>query len=470
MTTPSSSDMSEAMRLAAMPAKEREVFLMSLSPKEAKALAYDWKFWARPAQKTPQGDWLTWLLMAGRGFGKTRVMSEWIREKIYGDSRSALSSSTGIERIALVAETAADGRDVIVNGDSGILATSPPDFRPRYVKSDRKLIWPNGATALLFSSEEPDALRGPQFHAAAIDELAKYRYAQETWDQLQFGLRLGDHPQQLVATTPRPIPIIRKILSDEGKPGGTVVTRGGTFDNVANLAPSFIRQMEDKYAGTRLGQQELYAQILDDVPNSLWNMRQFEIRDVSNPKAAGMSALEIAKLPYMRRVIVGVDPSGTSGTEDARDDVGIIVCGLGQDEVFYVLADATSSGGPAEWAAAVIAVYRRHQADVIVGEENFGGALVEYAIRTVDRRAPYKAVRASRGKHVRAEPIAMLYEQGRVRHAGSFPELEDQMCSMSRNDGWMGRGSPDRLDAMVWAMTDLLLEPTKGPVSGTMRN
>ena len=469
MTTPSPSDMSEAMRLAAMPAREREVFLMSLSPKEAKALAYDWKFWARKSQLTPPGNWMTWLLLAGRGFGKTRVGSEWLREKIYGDSRSPLSSSTGIGRVALIAETAADGRDVLVNGDSGVLATSPPDFRPRYVKSDRKLEWPNGALGLIYSSEEPDQLRGPQFHAAWLDELAKWRHASAVYDQLQFGLRLGDRPQQIVTTTPRPIPIIRRLLDDEGKSGGTVVTRGGTFDNAANLAPSFIRQMREKYDGTRLGQQELYAAILDDVPDALWRTSQFDVRSSENPRAAGMTPEEAVRLPHMRRIVVGVDPSGTTGEEDARDDVGIVAAGLGVDDVFYLLEDATSSGGPAEWARDVVACYRRHQADVILGESNFGGALVEHAIRTVDRRAPYREVRASRGKNVRAEPIAMLYEQGRVRHAGSFPELEDQMCSMGRS-GWMGRGSPDRLDAAVWAMTDLLLEPTRGPVSGTMRN
>lgn len=461
------------MRLAALPRAERELVLMSLSPKEAKALAYDWKFWARPAQRTPPGDWLTWLLMAGRGFGKTRVGAQWCGEKVYGDSQSPLNSSTGIGRIAIIAETAADGRDVIVQGDSGILATSRPDFRPRYVKSDRKLEWPNGAIALLYSSEEPDQLRGPQFHAAWMDELAKWRHATAAYDQLQFGLRLGSHPQQIVTTTPRPIPIIRRLLDQERTParpdGSTVVTRGGTYDNAANLAPSFIREMRMKYEGTRLGQQELFAAILDDVPDALWVTHQFDLRSAENPKAAGMTPEEVVRLPHMRRIAVGVDPSGTTGEEDARDDVGIVACGYGVDGGFYVLEDSTSSGGPAEWAKAVVACYKRNQADVILGEDNFGGALVEHAIRTVDRHVPYRSVRASRGKVVRAEPIAMLYEQGRVRHAGSFPELEDQMCSMGRS-GWMGRGSPDRLDACVWALTDLLMEPVKGPVSGTSRN
>lgn len=455
-----------------MPRAQRDIFLMSLSPKESKVLAYDWKFWARKSQLTPPGDWYTWLVMAGRGFGKSRVGSEWTRWKIYGDSRQPMNSSTGIGRVALIAETAADARDVIVQGDSGILATSPPDFRPRYVKSDRKLEWPNGAIALLYSSEEPDQLRGPQFHAAWMDELAKYRHATEVYDQLQFGLRLGDHPQQIITTTPRPIPIVRRLLADpytEGQEGGTIVTKGGTFDNAANLAPTFIRQMHQKYAGTRLGRQELYAEILDDVPDALWQSRMLEIRSADNPLAAGMSSEEIVRLPYMRRVVVGVDPSGSRNEEDSSDDVGIVAMGLGTDGIFYLLEDATSSGGPDEWAKAVVQCYKRNQADVILGEENYGGALVEHAIRTQDRRVPYKAVRASRGKVLRAEPVAMLYEQGRVRHVGQFAELEDQMCSMSRS-GYEGRGSPDRLDAMVWCATELLLEPLAGPISGTMKN
>lgn len=464
-----STDMSEAMKLARMPRAQQDVFLMTLSPKESRVLAFDWKFWARKSQLTPGGDWYTWLLMAGRGFGKSRVGSEWTREKVYGDSRNPLNSSTGIGRIALIAETAADARDVIVQGDSGILATSPPDFRPRYVKSDRKLEWPNGAIALLYSSEEPDQLRGPQFHAAWMDELAKYRHATEVYDQLQFGMRLGNHPQQIITTTPRPIPIIRRVLAEEGKLGGTVVSRGGTFDNAANLAPTFIRQMKEKYSGTRLGRQELYAEILDDVPDALWNSHSLEVRTSENPLAAGMSAEEIVRLPHMRRIVVGVDPSGSRNTEDSSDDVGIVAMGVGVDGIFYVLDDSTSSGGPDEWATAVMACYRRNQADVIIGEENFGGALVEHAIRTKDRRAPYKAVRASRGKVIRAEPIAMLYEQGRVRHVGQFAELEDQMCSMGRS-GYVGRGSPDRLDAMVWCATELLMDPMGSPVSGTMRN
>lgn len=461
-------NMSQAMRLASLSQADREVFLMSLSPQEARALAYDWLFWARPAQLPPEGDWFTWLVLAGRGFGKTKIGSEWVRGLVCG--RTPLSPPpSGVSQIALVAETAADARDVMVMGDSGILACHPPEFRPRYIKSDRKLEWPNGVVAHTYSSEQPDQLRGPQHHAAWIDELAKFRYAQETYDQLQFGLRLGDQPRQLITTTPRPIPIVRHLLAQEGQPGGTVVTRGGTFDNAANLAPSFLRQMREKYEGTRLGQQELYAAILDDVPDALWRMEQFDTRTPANPKAAGMSPEDIVRMPIMRNIVVAVDPSGSRSAEDGSDDIGIVVSGFGMDDIFYVLEDATSDGSPDEWATAVVAAYRRHQADCIVAEENFGGALVEHAIRTKDRRIPYVPVRASRGKSVRAEPIAMLYEQGRVRHAGRFSELEDQMCSMSRS-GYEGRGSPDRVDALVWGITYLMSAPAKKPVTGLMRN
>lgn len=456
------------MKFALMPKRQREVMLMSLSREEAKALAWDWKFWARPAQLEPEGDWwTTWLILAGRGFGKTRTGSEWVRSKVCG--RTPLSGGAA-GRVALVAETAADARDVMVQGPAGILASSPPDFRPRYIKSDRKLVWPNGAIALTFSAEDPEQLRGPEHDLAWSDETAKWRYAQETWDMLQFGLRLGIRPRQLVTTTPRPIPLVRKLLDDANKPGGVAVTQGRTFDNAANLASSFIRQMRQKYEGTRLGRQELYAEILDDVQGALWTRHMLERRTSDNPKAAGMGPEEAARLPIMRRIVVGVDPSGTRGEEDSNDDVGIVVAGEGVDGVYYLLEDATSQGGPAEWAAAVVAAFKRNQADMIVGEENFGGALVEYAIRTVNRNVAYKTVRASRGKVVRAEPIAMLYEQGRVRHVGQFPELEDQMCSMSRS-GYEGRGSPDRVDAAVWALTELLLSGgPRQPASGTMRN
>ena len=453
----SAAALSEASKLALLPERERESFLAGLSDRELAALRWDWRFWGRPAQMEPGpladgSAWVTWMILAGRGFGKTRAGSEWIRENVCGRTPLARGRAG---RIALVAETAADARDVMVQGPSGILATSPPDFRPRYVKSDRALYWPNGAVGLTFSAEDPEQLRGPEHDLAWSDELAKWRYAQETWDMLQFGLRIGERPRQLVTTTPRPIPIVRQLLTDPA----CVVTKGSTFDNKANLATSFVRSMEKKYVGTRIGRQELEAEILADVRGALWSREMLDRRSSANPLGAGMSPEEAARLPVMRRVVVGVDPSGTSGEEDDGEpnDVGILVAALGVDGLYYVLDDATTAAGPAAWGKEVVSAYHRNQGDLIVGEENFGGAMVEYVIRTQDRRVPYRSVRASRGKIVRAEPVAALYEQGRVRHVGTFAELEDQMCNMTRN-GYEGRGSPDRVDALVWAITDLLIQ------------
>ena len=427
------------------------MFLMSLSPQETQALRWDWQFWARPEQLEPPGDWSVWLALAGRGFGKTRLGSEWIRSQVCG--RTPMSGGLA-GRIALVAETAADGRDVMVQGPSGILATSPPDFRPRYTKSDRKLEWPNGAIALVFSAEDPEQLRGPEHDRAWADELAKWRYPQETWDMLQFGMRIGDQPRQLVTTTPKPIPLVRYLMAQEGQKNGTYVTRGRTYDNAANLAAPFLAKIRERYEGTRLGRQELDAEILDDVPGALWTRAMLDRRTSYSPRAAGMGPEE--RLPDLQRIVIGVDPSGTSGEEeDAGDDVGIVVAGLGSDGIVYVLEDATCSLGPAGWARRTVQAYETWRADRVVGEKNYGGAMVEYTIRTVKRSISYSNVNATRGKAVRAEPVAALYEQGRVRHIGQLPELEDQMCSMT-NTGYLGRGSPDRVDALVWAITELV--------------
>lgn len=447
---------SRALALAAMPRKEREVFFLGLSPKEAEALRWDWSFWARPAQMEPPGEWSVWLAMAGRGFGKTRLGAEWVRSQVCHPTDPRLPGLA--RRVALVAETAADVRDVMVRGVSGILAVHPPEFRPKYIPSLRRLEWPNGAVAYTYSAEEPDQLRGPEHDLAWVDELAKWRHAQETWDMLQFGLRLGDNPRQLVTTTPRPIPIVRELLAGE-KSGETAVTRGSTYDNFGNLAAKFIANVRRKYEGTRLGRQELHAEVLNDVPGALWTRDMFDRRDDSNKKAAGMRWDE--RLPQMRRIVVGVDPSGSSGEEeDDGDDIGIVVVGLGMDGDGYVLEDATCSLGPSGWAGEVVRMYNKWDADLIVGEKNFGGAMVEHTIRSVSRRVNYKSVSASRGKVIRAEPVAALYEQGSVRHYGSLAALEDQMCSMARS-GYVGTAeigkSPDRLDAAVWALTELML-------------
>ena len=374
-------------------------------------------------------------MLAGRGFGKTRTGAEWVREQVEAGK---------LGRIALVAETAADARDVLVEGPSGLLAISPPWNRPQYEPSKRRVTWKNGAVATLFNAVEPDQLRGPQFDGAWADEIAKWRYAQETWDQLQFGLRLepkgGGRPRQVVTTTPRPIPLVRTILADPS----TIITRGRTLDNALNLAPAFLKAVTARYAGTRLGRQELDAEILDDVPGALWSRASMDV------------AIATATLPDMQRIVVAIDPSGTRGTEDGGDSIGIIVAGKGVDGRGYVLADRTCKMSPAGWGRRAVEAYHEFAADRIVAERNFGGAMVEAVIRSADPNVAYAEVTASRGKAIRAEPVAALYEQGRISHAQSMPELEDQLCQMA-SDGFLGEGSPDRLDALVWALTDLML-------------
>lgn len=421
-----------AQRIASSP--DRDAILADIDPLE---LEYDWSFWARPNQIAPDGNWRTWAVIAGRGFGKTRAGAEWVRQVACGSSPLAPGKH---RRIAIVAETAADARDVIVEGDSGILAVHPFDFRPLYEPSKRRLTWPNGAIATLFNAVEPDQLRGPQHDAALCDELAKWRYARETWDQHQFGMRLGEHPQVAVTTTPRPIPVLKEILADPD----TVITRGTTMDNAGNLAPSFMKAIVGRYAGTRLGRQELNAEMLDDLPGALWT------RDM-------LDATRKTEQPEMRRIVVAVDPSGTAGGSDSGDDVGIVVAGKGMDGRGYVLADYSCNLSPDGWGRRVNDAYTAFKADRIVAERNFGGAMVEAVIKTVDKSVPVTLVNASRGKVARAEPIAALYEQKRISHVGSFPALEDQQCAMGP-DGYVGEGSPDRADALVWALTELMLD------------
>lgn len=384
------------------------------------------------------------MVLAGRGFGKTRMGSEWIRENVCGESpMAAPPGGQGWKRIALVAETAADARDVMVLGDSGILATHPKDFRPEWSPTNRRLTWPNGCQAWVYNATEPDQLRGPQHGAAWVDELAKFRYMIETWDQLQFGLRLGEHPQCLVTTTPRPLPLIKKLVNDPD----SVVTRGSTLDNKANLAENTVKQLYDRYSGTRLGRQELEGEILNDIPGALWTRDAIDNHRVYDVPAD------------LERVIVAVDPATSS--EEGSDENGIVVVGLARDEDGYargyVLEDASLRGSPEEWAKKAVSMYRKWEADRIVAEKNQGGEMVTTVIRTADRSVPVKLVHASRGKVVRAEPISALYEQGRVHHVGDeFRELEDQMCVFSidniRNSS---TGSPDRVDALVWGMTEL---------------
>ena len=409
----------------------------SFAAELANALENSWPAIARPNQLPPAGDWWQiWLLLAGRGFGKTRTLAEWVcQQAAFGQA----------SRIALVAATAADARDVLVEGESGILAVAPPRFRPIYEPSKRRLTWPNGAIATTFSAEEPDRLRGPQHDAAVCDELGSWSRP-ETWDMLQFGLRLGRTPRCLVATTPRPTKLIRELLAREGR--DVVVTRGSTYENRANLAPGFFDQVIRKYEGTRLGRQELNAELLDDTPGALWS---HSIIDAARQAAA----------PNLARIVVAIDPATTSG-EDA-DETGIVVVGKGNQGHGYVLADASGKYQPIEWAKIAIAAYRAHHADRIVAERNNGGDMVEATIRMVDQNVPVTTVWASRGKVTRAEPVSALYEQGRMHHVGTFPQLEDQMTNFTSDFDRQTAGySPDRLDALVWATTELLVEQMKG--------
>lgn len=402
--------------------------LASLTPQQAAAIYYDWRTWARPNQLPPEGDWRIWLLLAGRGFGKTRTGAEWVRAEVESGRRG---------RIALVAPTAADGRDVMVEGESGILAISPPWFRPLYEPSKRRLTWPNGAIATVYSADEPDRLRGPQHDGAWADELAAWQYP-EAWDMLMFGLRLGQDPRAVVTTTPKPVRLIKELLADKT----VAVTRGSTYENAANLAPAFLRQIVAKYEGSRLGRQELYAEILEDVEGALWQRQRID-------------ELRVARAPELLRVVVAVDPSASD--DDTSDEAGIIVAGVSRDGHGYVLADLSGRLSPDGWARRAVHAYKEWLADRIVAEVNNGGDMVEHTIRTVDPGVPIKKLHASRGKFTRAEPVAALYEQGKVHHVGYFPALEDQMCTWTP-----GQPSPDRMDAMVWALTELMITGGQG--------
>lgn len=424
--------LSPAEELRALPLGERNAFLEALTEDEAEALLTKWRgFMARPNQLAPDGDWDIWLLLAGRGFGKTRCGSEWIKEEVEAGRAT---------RIALIAETAADGRDVIVEGESGILSIYPDGHnnKPLYEPSKRRLTWPNGALATLYNATEPGQLRGPQYDTAWCDELAKWRYARETWDQLQFGLRLGDRPRVMVTTTPRPIELVKAIVG--GDEGSVVVTRGNTADNKSNLAKPFLEKIYKRYENTRLGRQELNGEILGDMPGAIWNQSQIDL-------------CRIDEVPDdLARIVVAVDPA-VSNTENS-DAHGIIVAGLRGNDGF-VLEDGSLAGSPLQWARRAIALYDKYEADAIVIEINQGGDMVAQTLRSVRDSVNIIEVRATRGKHLRAEPIAALYEQGRVFHVGAFSELEDQM-TMTTNAGYEGEGSPDRMDAAVYALTELL--------------
>ena len=399
-------------------------------------LLREWRYWARRDQLPPEGkNWRRWLILGGRGSGKTRAGAEWVRAIALGEW------GTKASRIAILAPTFAEARLVMIEGQSGLLSVHRTNEQPLFEPSKRMLSWPNGSVAHVFSAEEPDGLRGPQFDAAWCDELAKWKQADQVWDMLQFGLRLGDNPVAVITTTPRPIPILKMLLNEEG----TVTSHSTTFDNAKNLASGFLKDVTKRYAGTRLGRQELDGELIEDDPDALFKRDMIE-------------RARILEAPEMKRIVVAVDPPASAGK--TSNACGIVCVGLGKDDRFYVLADRSIQGArPAQWAKRIVALYYEKRASRVVAEVNQGGAMVEQVLREVDKNLSFRAVHASKGKAARAEPIAALYEQGRVSHVGVFPELEDEMCAA------IGQGakSPDRLDALVWAIHDLMKKSKAEP-------
>lgn len=441
-------ELSPAQRLALLPKAEQNAFFDSLSEDDAKYLEYDWqKFWARPKQIVPPlGDWDIWLFMGGRGIGKTRTGVESVRY---------LVNECGYRWISIVGRTAADVRDVLIEGESGFLNVLPDWERPLYEPSKRRLTFPNGAIANLFSADEPDQMRGPQSDLVLADEVAAWRFA-DSFDQVSFGNRLGQKPIMILLTTPRPNKLMRELVADSipideymatgDMRGKTVLlTTGSTYENAGNLAPKFLKRLIKKYEGTRLGRQELRAEMLLDTPGALWTLATIE-------------KYRVTKHPLLKRICIAIDPPGkdNSNKEDGAE-AGIIAAGIGIDGHGYILEDASIHGTPAEWGNQALSLYNKYEADIMVGEVNNGGDMVEHTVMSMvkkgDQKPNFKQVRASRGKATRAEPISAFYEKGEVHHVGAFPELEDQQAT------WVpGETSPDRLDAAVWALTELMVK------------
>lgn len=432
------------MDLAARRRSNEALFLFSAS--EIEFLLHDWLIWARDDQLPPataQGAdrWTTWLILGGRGSGKTRAGAEWVRGVALGKQPFA---EMPVSPIALIGENLQDARAVMVEGPSGLLAIHPRGERPQFSASRRELVWPNGAKAQIFSADDPESLRGPQFAAAWCDEIGKWRYGEAAWSMLQFCLRLGKEPRQVATTTPRRTPLLKMLLADPG----TAVTRAKTEDNAAFLAPAFLTSVVSRYRGTTLGRQELDGELIEEQEGALWRSEMFDAHRVSEP-------------PPLERIVIAVDPSVTSRA--SSDSCGIIAAGRGTDGRGYVLDDATrKAASPLDWASAAVTLFHEWKADCVVAEVNQGGELVETLLRQIEPNLPIRKVHATRGKFLRAEPVAALYGQGKVSHVGLFAELEDEMRSFSRSS-LMGGRSPDRLDALVWALTELLLEPAAQP-------
>jgi len=420
--------------------------LAELDAQAIKDLLFEWHLWARddqlPPPALPNGDpWRVWLVLGGRGSGKTRAGAEWVRAQALG---LAPLASRSARRIALVGETLGDVRHVMIEGVSGLLSVHAEAERPLFEPSKMQLTWPNGAIAQMFGGDNPESLRGPQFDCAWIDEVAKWRVPERGFDMLQMALRLGLAPQMVATTTPRSIPLLKKLLEDTS----TVVTRSRTADNAENLAPTFLSEMERRYSGTLMGRQELDGEMVDTRSGSLWRREWID-------------ANRLASAPDMKSIVVAVDPPVTATA--SSDACGIMVAGIGPDNRAYILSDRTVQGRePHIWARAAIAAYQDFAADRIVAEVNQGGDLVVSVLRQIDPAVAVQKVRATRGKWLRAEPVAALYAEGRVSHVGPFDKLEDQMCDFGA-DGLTSGRSPDRLDALVWALTSLLLGTGRNP-------
>lgn len=444
---------SGASLIASAPPAWQAAFLTGLSEKALRALPFLFDFWALDHQRAPDGDWRTWVILGGRGAGKTRAGAEWVRSMAEGPTPRAKGRA---RRIAIIAETVDQAREVMIFGDSGIMACSPPDRAPQWLAGRKMLRWPNGCVAHVYSAFDPEGLRGPQFDAVWADELAKWRQGQATWDMVEFGLRLGRRPQACVTTTPRSVPVLRDLLER----GSTVMTHAPTFANAANLAPVFLEEVQRRYGGTRLGRQELDGVLLSDAEGALWS-------------TAALEAAIVSQVPQLDRIVVAVDPPTTG--HKGSDACGIVVAGVvtqGPPQAWkaYVLEDATVQAvSPLDWARAAVAAFKRHGADRLVAEVNQGGDMVEAIVRQVDALVPYTSVHARRGKVARAEPVAALYEQGRVHHLRGLGALEDQMCLMT-TQGFVGTGSPDRVDALVWALHDLMIASAQNWRAPRMRS